>query len=166
MMENIKWHNELGGCHGHSAVVWRDKRTDRATSDLIQAEFVRCFDDVTFHTAGAEIDGWPEGANYFMRTASGYLQNRPSCRSFFWMEPDCIPLKEGWLEDSGRIRARWTPFHGRSGAGREHSAPHVAGSGSTGTRSMRRQGKLTGRTRLPGTWLRDTRSFPNATSQS
>src|SRR4029078_12258643 len=98
MLENIRWWNELGGCKGHKAVLWRDRRTNLDIAKEIQAEAFKCFDDVLVFTAGAEIDGWPEGANYFMRIASGYLQNRKDCRYFLWMEPDAIPITPGWMD--------------------------------------------------------------------
>jgi len=98
MLQNIRWWNELGGCKGHKAVLWRDRRTNLDIAKEIQAEAFKCFDDVLVFTAGAEIDGWPEGANYFMRIASGYLQNRKDCRYFLWMEPDAIPITPGWMD--------------------------------------------------------------------
>jgi FkbM family methyltransferase len=97
MLKNIQWWNELGGCKGHKAMLWRDRRTNLDIAKEIQAEAFKCFDDVLVFTAGAEIDGWPEGANYFMRIASGYIQNKNE-RYFLWMEPDAIPLTPGWMD--------------------------------------------------------------------
>jgi len=112
-LKNIKWWNELGGCKGHKAVLWRDRRTNLDIAKEIQAEAFKCFDDVLVFTCGAEIDGWPEGANYFMRIASGYLQNRKDCRYFLWMEPDAIPITPGWMDAlEEEYRRAGKPFMG------------------------------------------------------
>src|ERR1051325_2520427 len=111
-LKNIRWWNELGGCKGHKAVLWRDRRTSLDIAKEIQAEAHKCFDDVLVFTAGAEIDGWPEGANYFLRIASGYLQNRNE-RYFLWMEPDAIPITPGWMDQlEAEYKKAGKPFMG------------------------------------------------------
>ena len=94
-LKNAEWINELGGCKGHEAFMLYDRRCQLAVP--IQRELTKAFDNVIVMKAGAEIDGWPQGANYFFRMVSGYLQstNRPY---FFWLEPDAIPLRENWLD--------------------------------------------------------------------
>lgn len=92
-LKNAQWMNELGGCKDHHAFVICDKRCKLQRE--IRGELEKCFGGVHFMVAGAEIDGWPQGANYFFRLACGYLQARPIAY-FMWLEPDAIPLKEGW----------------------------------------------------------------------
>ena len=107
-----RWINELGGCKGHSLIMIHDKRCDPAMVKQIQAEFHKAFDDLLSLEAGAMIDGWPEGANYFFRVLTAHVQDKP-VRYFFWLEPDAVPLKAGWLDDiqAEFIRAN-KPFMG------------------------------------------------------
>lgn len=97
-LKNVEWMNELGGCKGHDVVTIHDKRCAPNLVSSIHLELSKAFDKVETIHAGAEIDGWPEGANYFFRVAAATLQNRRGCPYFFWMEPDAIPLRAGWLD--------------------------------------------------------------------
>lgn len=94
-LKNAQWMSFLGGGKNHQVFVLADKRC--RLKEEIRMELNHCFGGVFFMVAGAEIDGWPEGANYFFRTACGYLQSR-HLDYFMWMEPDAIPLKPGWLD--------------------------------------------------------------------
>lgn len=95
-LRNAKWITEIGGCRGHEVLAIADKRCGTISGE-IQAELGRAFDKVHPLIAVAQIDGWPQGANYFFRLATSWLQNKPF-RYFFWTEPDAIPLKAGWLD--------------------------------------------------------------------
>jgi hypothetical protein len=94
--ENAKWMNELGGCKGHEVVAIADARCQQAV--FIVNELKKCFDNVYVLPAKAVIDGWPEGANYFFRTATAWLGNAPKWPCFLWMEPDAVPLRKSWLD--------------------------------------------------------------------
>jgi FkbM family methyltransferase len=96
-LENAKWWNELGGCHNHQCFFFYDKRVTPDNIKAIQSELFRCFKDLYSHQAGALIDGWPEGANYMFRTSFGLLAAR-AYKYALWMEPDAVPLKEGWMD--------------------------------------------------------------------
>lgn len=45
-----------------------------------------------------DITGWPKASNAMFRIASQHIQE---CFKlpFFWMEPDCVPLKPSWLDE-------------------------------------------------------------------
>jgi FkbM family methyltransferase len=112
-LKNAQWMNELGGCKGHEVMVCYDAR---CTSDIVEAvgqEMLKAFDKVYRYIAKAAIDGWPEGANYFFRTVTAWMQNNPRYRYFLWLEPDAIPMREGWLNDLEKeFLASGKPFMG------------------------------------------------------
>jgi FkbM family methyltransferase len=97
-LKNAQWINELGGCKGHEALFGYDKRCTPGTVDDIRGELIKAFDKVYPFPFEAEIDGWPEGANYFFRVVTAKLETKPNTPCFLWLEPDAIPLKAGWLD--------------------------------------------------------------------
>lgn len=101
-LKNAQWINDLGGCKGHEVYVLYDKRCSSITVDAILTQLRAAFDHVYVLECHAEIDGWPEGANYFFRMAAAKLQTKPNTQYFMWMEPDAIPVKKGWLDDIQR----------------------------------------------------------------
>lgn len=94
-LKNVQWWNELGGCRGHDCLFVADSRCQQASA--VMEELKKCFDNVYNFPARAEINGWPEGANYMFRTVTAWMGNTPKWKYFMWMEPDAIPLKRGWL---------------------------------------------------------------------
>ena len=95
-LKNAEWMNELGGCHGHECLVIHDRRCDPELVSSIFLELTKAFDKVEIIKSQSEIDGWPQGANYFFRVVAAILQDK--CPYFMWMEPDAIPLAAGWLD--------------------------------------------------------------------
>ena len=95
-LKNAEWMNELGGCHGHECLIIHDKRCTAELVSSIFLELTKAFDKVEIIKGQSEIDGWPQGANYFFRVVAAILQDK--CPYFFWMEPDAIPLSPGWLD--------------------------------------------------------------------
>lgn len=97
-LKNAQWMTELGGCHGHELLVCHDPRCTPELVEQIRLELTKSFDKLYKCTASAEIDGWPEGANYFFRITAAWLQGDPDrWPYFFWMEPDAVMLKPGAL---------------------------------------------------------------------
>lgn len=56
-------------------------------------------------------EAWPYGANWMFRTTLKWQSENPV--PFYWLEPDCTPLKRGWL---GRLEDEYfqcgKPFMG------------------------------------------------------
>lgn len=94
-LKNARWINTLGGCKGHECLMVADGRCQQ--SIFILEELKKAFDSVYVLPAKAEIDGWPEGANYMFRITTSWMVNANKWPYFLWLEPDAIPLKEGWL---------------------------------------------------------------------
>src|SRR5215475_524835 len=108
----LRWINELGGCKAHSIVLCHDPRCNQATVKDVRVEAFKAFDKVYECPAQAEIDGWPQGANYLFRVVTAYLQDKPT-KEFLWLEPDAIPLRTGWLDELEKeYRGQNKPFMG------------------------------------------------------
>ena len=87
------WMNELGSYPNHELFILRDARCEPIP------QLGKTFGSTKEILAHAQIDGWPEGANYFFRTITAILANQTGGpRYFLWMEPDCIPLISDWLD--------------------------------------------------------------------
>jgi len=94
----IEWIRELGGCTEHELLLLHDARVPNQNMVDITALAGKTFKKVTPIVGAAKIDGWPQGANYMWRTVTNVLSYRSDVRFFLWLEPDAIPLKEGWAE--------------------------------------------------------------------
>jgi hypothetical protein len=56
--------------------------------------------------------GWPKACNALFRTGAAYVRERLKT-FFFWCEPDCIPLRSGWLNAlEEEYRRAHKPFMG------------------------------------------------------
>jgi hypothetical protein len=97
-LKNVQWWISLGGCKGHSVLVAFDPRCAPDTVEAIRQQLIQCFDHVFNANCKAEIDGWPQGANYFFSLASSWLAQKREWTYFLWMEPDAVPVAEKWLD--------------------------------------------------------------------
>lgn len=96
-LKNAEWIEELGGAPNHDCAIIHDPRCDAYLVENIEGILKRCFKSANTIPAHAEIDGWPEGANYFFRLTAAMLQGG-KWPYFFWMEADAIPLVGGWAD--------------------------------------------------------------------
>ena len=98
-LKNVQWWNELGGCKGHQVLFCWDQRVTTPNREAIKSELDQAFDFVHELPAPARIDGWPEGANYMWRICVSWLATRSrDIPCFLWLEPDAIPISEGWID--------------------------------------------------------------------
>lgn len=94
----LDWIDELGGCTNHKLLLCAEGRVSPDQRLQIENKAKQVFGHVQVMTAMAEVDGWPEGANYMFRSCTSAAAYMPGLKFFFWMEPDAIPLKEGWAD--------------------------------------------------------------------
>lgn len=94
----LVWNRQLGGCKKHrallvadAAVTWED-----ALSLIQSAE--QQFESVWITSPPAPVVGWPQGPNAMFLAAAKFIAAMPDREAFFWCEPDCIPLRPGWLD--------------------------------------------------------------------
>lgn len=94
----LGWIVELGGRQEHDLLlVWDKKLRVDETATIVEAG-KKAFKGVVKTTTPWSMpdETWPKGANWMFETAlkTAKAFNRP----FLWLEPDCLPLKTGWLE--------------------------------------------------------------------
>src|SRR4029077_13160541 len=98
-LKNAQWMLELGSYKGHECLVSYDPRCNEHIVEEIGLLMLKMFDKVWRLKVEAEIDGWPQGANYMFSRSCTWLQTRQQYPCFFWLEPDAIPLREGWMDE-------------------------------------------------------------------
>lgn len=85
----LKWIERLGPVNASlTLIVDRDipervKLREAANSAFTKVKWVDC---------GPFFVGWPEAANQMFYAACSHAEN-----PFLWLEPDCVPLRAGWL---------------------------------------------------------------------
>jgi len=96
MLANLDWQRELDGIKKFKCVLSVDSETPRnAVAECVKKA------ELTFESARSILydppptSGWPQAPNWaFQRTA---ISMQFMGEAWFWMEPDCIPLRSGWL---------------------------------------------------------------------
>jgi hypothetical protein len=43
--------------------------------------------------------GWPEGPNFYWGQTVGFLKKVKNSKPWMWMESDCLPIKNNWLDE-------------------------------------------------------------------
>lgn len=88
---------DLGGCKGYETLICADAATQ--FSDVLECKKLaeKSFDKVWLVSTTQPVTGWINGANAMFRTAADWI-HRNRHQPFLWMEPDCAPLMQGWLD--------------------------------------------------------------------
>ena len=113
MLPLLRWMRELGSCLNHDLLLYNDPRCQEKVVRPITEAARGTFRTVQSLAAKAQIDGWPQGANYFFRTASSVCSYKSDLKYFMWLEPDAIPISPGWLDKiEAEYLAAGKPFMG------------------------------------------------------
>jgi hypothetical protein len=94
-MESAKAITAMGINMRHKATVCALEGTPKITQ--ITEELKKSFPEVGRIVAQDGFNGWPIGPNQMFSDASVYCYNKQG-PWMFW-EPDCVPMKEGWVDD-------------------------------------------------------------------
>ena len=97
-LELLKWIAALGGCKNHDLVLIHDNRCQKNDVEQILSAGREAFRNVHNYATKAQVDGWPQGANFMFSFAASLASYQTNLKHFMWLEPDAIPLKEGWLD--------------------------------------------------------------------
>jgi hypothetical protein len=89
------WIRDLGGCKGHDALLVADADVQWSAVLVLRDLAKESFDTVAITTNGVHVDGWIPGSNSLWLAAAKYANEH--ARSFWFHEPDCIPVKRDWL---------------------------------------------------------------------
>jgi len=94
-MQSAKAITAMGKNGGHRAWVCATDAT--RLFDEITSELMKSFDEVGKVSVSRGYNGWPLGPNQMFCDASAQMSGRE--QPFFFWEPDCVPMKRGWLDD-------------------------------------------------------------------
>lgn len=96
MLLNLDWQEELDGRKDFDCVLTVDGSVPTSTIKALEIAAWRTFSEVNVLVyPTAPIQRWPNGPNWAFQQTARYIQK--SCRPWFWMEPDCVPINPGWL---------------------------------------------------------------------
>jgi len=97
LIENLRWQQELGSARRFECGLVYDETIQFAKVDAVMRLTSPLFVNVhDFKYPKPPYQRWPNAPNYaFQHTARKMAEHG---RPWFWMEPDCIPLKSGWME--------------------------------------------------------------------
>src|SRR5690606_25425623 len=120
----LKWISELGGCPNHDLLICA---TPSADVERVKAA-AQGWKSVTAYVNHDEWQGHPSGANRLFQHAVRYVEYK-NLGPFLWLEPDAIPLKEGWLDAlEAEYKACGKTFMGHHSR-KFADAPHMNGVG-------------------------------------
>jgi hypothetical protein len=96
MLKNLDWQEEIDGRKDFDCVISADgSLTTNALYDLETIAW-RTFSSVELCVyPEAPNSTWPFGPNWAFQHTAKYMER--GGRPWFWMEPDCVALKSGWL---------------------------------------------------------------------
>lgn len=115
----LLWIDELGGAKKFECVLAADaKQTDSDVAEIFKLA-KHSFKKVTLIRTPYSIklsrtgdSPWPVGPNWCYYTAACYMAMTQK-DSFLWLESDCVPLSEGWLDKiESEYRIHQKPFMG------------------------------------------------------
>lgn len=95
----LEWIRDLGRHSGtHELLILGSHRSLNVEMlRLKEAALSTFISVVTDRAPGLPDESWPKGANIMFRRACELVQKRHRM-PFLWMEPDCVPMKPGWLD--------------------------------------------------------------------
>lgn len=94
-MESAKAITAMGINMRHKAYVCATQGTKDC--DAIALELKKSFQEVDPIIAQDGFNGWPLGPNQMFSDVAGFMY--PTKGPFMFWEPDCVPMKEGWVDD-------------------------------------------------------------------
>lgn len=97
MLDNLRWQRELDGIKDFSCVLSADDSTPKDIVDELEDAAWETFLSVkVYYYDTAPNPAWPNGPNWAFQHAALYMMGLGS--AWFWMEPDCLPIRPGWLK--------------------------------------------------------------------
>lgn len=98
-IELLAWILELGGCKRHDCLLVASAKIDAETNRVFLDLAAKSFNSASLITTPGNLpdERWPIGPNWMFQTAANWVAQHDK-RPFWWNEPDCIPLTEGWLD--------------------------------------------------------------------
>lgn len=96
MMNSLDWQEELDGRKDFDCVLSLDGGMSAEHRRDLEIAAWRTYASVeTLLYPPPPVEAWPQAPNWAFQHTARYMQ--PGGRPWFWMEPDCVPLKPEWL---------------------------------------------------------------------
>lgn len=97
LLQNLEWQKELDGVKDFDCVLAVESGTPASLIDSCVAAATLTYRSVqTFTYPRAPQLKWPNAPNWAFQHAARFMQR--GRLPWFWMEPDCCPLKCSWLD--------------------------------------------------------------------
>lgn len=97
LYENLRWQYELDGIKNFDGMLAADASISEQWISLLEHEASRTFITLQkFLIPTPPQQKWPEAPNIMFQTVAREMERQG--RSWFWMEPDCVPICPGWLD--------------------------------------------------------------------
>lgn len=98
----LDWCSHLGGCSDNPCLLVQDCRLAKDAGKPVFESAAKTFKSVevitTPHPLQSEV--WPAGPNWMFETTLLHLaKTKTPQEPWLWLEPDCVPMREGWLKD-------------------------------------------------------------------
>jgi hypothetical protein len=99
--ELLDWIDHLGGARENAALLIADCKLAPAQVDPIRAKSATVFKRVELIATPRPLpnEKWPAGPNWMFETCLRWSEQTRNKAAFLWLEPDCVPMREGWLRD-------------------------------------------------------------------
>lgn len=115
-MELLDWIERLGRCPENPGLLVLDCKLSKEQFKGVADKAASIFKSLEVTTTAFALpsEKWPIGPNWMFETALRYLESTHSTRPFLWLEPDCVPMREGWLKDlDDAYKSTRKPFMGQ-----------------------------------------------------
>lgn len=96
LLDLLVWIQQLGGCRDHLALLVADAGVDWRTALKLRETAEQSFTGVWMISTERPVEGWIPGSNALFRLAAQWADRQK--QPFMWVEPDSVPLCEGWLD--------------------------------------------------------------------
>jgi len=93
----LSWIALLDGKLEHDCLIVCDAGVPYRDAVDLRDQARTIFREVRFTTNGTSVKGWPAGAYSLFKAAVRYVAEKWQ-EPFLLLEPDCVPLKKGWLD--------------------------------------------------------------------
>jgi len=94
----LLWMAELDGCQENECLVVGGKGVEASHRNNVESAARKAFRVVSsVETSVVDDRPWPMGPNTMFKCVLGWMYKKGGGH-FWWNEPDCVPLKSGWLK--------------------------------------------------------------------
>lgn len=101
-LAQLEFIGQLGGTEQYNCLLVADAAVDWGKSVDLLTLANRTFRSATLICTDQPVEGWPMGANALWRLAAQHA--KANGVYWLWLEPDCIPVKRGWLIALDKIK--------------------------------------------------------------